>query len=319
VRRAARSDSGSGLLVGGLAVALVVGAAVYFLTRDNFESENRPLLVELRHEAEMALAANQKKLAYDKYEQIVRIGKKHTLSDPALVHLVDDARTQMGIVFAAMEKDEEALANGKKAHTPQDLAARAEKYSKYMLKTARVLDAVQRAQADATGASADLARYKDDVKEIDTQYQKWYDEITAEEAAYPSAKMLKVATDALSTAGSWWQIQIDKKMPDALYADLMRRYQSELAQTALTRVKAAEDALDLVDEKPCGPCDGTGKLKCPVCRGSGICEFCKGKGDPVLKCCTNGVCNACLGRKEGDCTLCRGMGKYPPAVVKKAL
>ena len=182
------------------------------------------------------------------------------------------------------------------------------------MKTERVLDSVQRAQADAT-ANSDLNRYKDDVKEISAQYSKWYDDIAAAETWYPSAKMLKVASDALATAESWWQIQIDKKMPDALYADIMRRYQLSLADAALSRVKRAMETKDIVETKNCGPCDGTGKINCPVCRGTAICEYCKGKGNPDLKCCMNGVCDACKGRKEFDCPICLGTGKYPPEKV----
>jgi len=60
------------------------------------------------------------------------------------------------------------------------------------------------------------------------------------------------------------------------------------------------------NEKPCFPCDGTGRLRCRVCDGKGKVEIDIGGDKPEINDCVN-----CDGSGQITCTTCQGNGIQP--------
>jgi hypothetical protein len=298
--RAKRNDYGLYVI---LALVLVGVGVLYLVTRDRWEANNKGTILEMKHDADAA-RGTQKQLAFQKYDSILKMVNGHTLNDPELKYVYNEAKRQRLLI------QDELAAEKDSTKKPDDPAAAAD-YSKYVAKSQPLLDALLLAKADVD-AGQNQKKYQDDVSELVAQYTRWVAAIDNDEARYHSARLFKVARDSFNTASSWWSIETDKKMPDALFAKYMRDNEWSKANSALSRIKACIEAKELVAQKQCGPCGGSGKIKCPICEGSGTCAFCKGKVDPANICCTNGVCGACMGRKESACPICNGTGQFPP-------
>lgn len=309
--------SGGGGAALWIALVLVVGlGGVYFITRDTWEQDNRAFLLGLKKDAEAA-RPTAKKLAYQKYDALIKAAGPRKLKDAEIIALLEEAkinRSKLSDEIALEEKViEEAKLRGvapNGARSPGDLKVSEAIYAKYEDKSRLLIDAFQRTRSDVE-IGTDSAKYQENLREMKFQYDKWYDALTNAEASHPSAKLMKVALESYRTAGSWWTIETDKKMPEALYAPIMRKNEWVKADSALTRMKRCMNDKDVVERKKCGPCDGSGKIKCVICLGRGTCEYCKGKGNDVLKCCTAGACDACKGRRESTCPLCAGEGVFP--------
>ena len=123
---ARRGDSSGTMMAVGAIVLVGLAAVAFFVMRDTWEQDNRAAILSLRSEAEAARNENQKKRAFQKYEQIVHLVGKRSLRDSQLAIAADDARVQMPILMNEMEKEEEAIVNGKKVRNPQELKAREE-------------------------------------------------------------------------------------------------------------------------------------------------------------------------------------------------
>ncbi|HLX64326.1 MAG TPA: hypothetical protein VKX17_23840 [Planctomycetota bacterium] len=295
-----KSDSALYVILG---LVLVAVGVIYFVVRDPWEANNRALILQLKSEGD-ALRTTQKQVAAYKYEKLIKLVGTRTLSDPQLVDAYKEARQ-------LHEQLQSEITDARYAETRQTETKANNDYAKYTAKAQPLLDAMMRVKVDAD-AKTDMARYEDDFKEVAVQYERWERALDGDEARYHSARLFAVLRDSYKTGLSWWAIKTAKKMPDALYADYMRDQEWSRAEYALKKIKVCMDAKEAVERKTCGPCEGTGRIKCPVCLGTGTCPYCKGKGNPDLNCCTNGVCDACKGRKDSQCAICNGQGMFPP-------
>ncbi|HUT57693.1 MAG TPA: hypothetical protein VNA25_07560, partial [Phycisphaerae bacterium] len=83
------------LLLSCIAAAILVGVGVlmYFLVfRDTWEEDNRETLAILYGEAAHLMAQGKQKDAYDKYEELLKTVKGHTIRSPYLRGRLDEAR-----------------------------------------------------------------------------------------------------------------------------------------------------------------------------------------------------------------------------------
>lgn len=292
-----------------------LGALAFFFMRDTWEADNRAALLELRRDAQAA-RGSVKKLAYQKYDAIVqRVGNRN-LRDRDLQAAYEEAKAGRSALMAEMAAQEQADSDARAkgitpVKTPNDMKAVEAAYVKYEEKSRPLLDAFGHTKA-LIEVGADVTKYTESVGEMKAAYDKWYDALSAAETHQPSALLMKVVLDSYKEASDWWTIQTQKKMPEAQYAEMLRRNLWSQADNTVSRIKRCMEAKDIIEKKRCAPCDGGGKLKCVYCLGSGICPVCKGDvSKQVLKCCTGGVCDACKGRKESICPICNGEGTFP--------
>ncbi len=291
---------------------MVVVCVLYFAVRDPWERDNKTYILQLKSEAD-ALRPTQKKAALDKYDTLIKFIGSHTLNDSEVKAAYYDARKLRNIV--PLEMAEESSGHAAPA-TPAMTKAHEIAFAAYEVKSRPLLDALNHAKS-GVDSGATQQKNRDDVALISLEFGKWWDALSEAEAGFPSAQLLSIARESYMTAGDWWQIEIDKKMPDALVADGMKHAAWAQAATALAKIKVCMDAKDFLERKTCDRCDGTGKVKCPICFGSGVCQICKGVQNPGSNCCVNGVCFACKGRKESTCAICDGSGEFPPKRTAK--
>lgn len=289
---------------------LILAAGGYLATRDAWEQNNKAFFLALKRDAEAQRTA-QKRSALDKYNMILKMARGHTLKDPAVKDAVEDARIQISAVTREIEVELEAADKKTPAKTVDSDPKRALAYASYAAKSRPFLDALANAKLNSEN-NADPQKYRDAIAELTPLYTKWLEAIDNTEAGYPSAALFKIAKENYQKAGDFWTIERDKKMPDMLFANVLRRNEWSQAAYVLDKIKICMDARDTLERKRCAPCAGTGKIKCAVCLGDGICAFCKGKTNPAINCCENGVCFACNGRKEAMCLICKGTGEFPP-------
>ena len=302
-----RADLTLVYIFGGILIAI---AGVYLATRDTWEQDNKAFFLTLKREAEAQRPA-QKRSALDKYNTIIRLAKGHSLKDSAVKEVVEDARTQISAVTRELEVELEAADKKAPVKTVDSDPKRAAVYANYAAKSRPLLDALANAKLIAE-SNVDQQKYRDAIAELTPIYAKWLEAIDNTEAGYPSAALFKVAKEGYQKAGDFWSIESDKKMPDMLFANVLKRNEWSQAAYTLDKIKSCMDAKDTLDHKRCSPCAGSGKIKCAVCLGDGICAYCKGKTNPTINCCENGVCFACKGRKEAQCLICKGTGEFPP-------
>ena len=199
---------------------------------------------------------------------------------------------------------------------------RDETYNQYLQKSEAFFDSVYRTSSDLE-VGINHQKFQERIQDMNFQYNKWAESLTAEEKLYPSARLLEATLNCYLKSQTHWQSKIDtQNKTHAQWSETCMQNEWGKARVMLSWAKECRQMSDLVEGQHCILCEGDGELSCPVCNSTGKCPICKGAVNysiPCLSCKETGDCSFCGGdgstntrclRCEGNgkCFLCKGTG-----------